>query len=204
MNNNTNEEVWKDIEGYEGHYQVSDFGRVRSLDRVSSSGRKLKGKVLKQKITKGYNMVGLSKDGKQKNKTVSRLVAKAFTPNLENKPEVNHVDENKRNNRADNLEWVTSKENANHGTRKDRIGKYVRENPHLYEKGWKSLERFNKRRLDKKVAMIDAKTNEIIKVFDSRKEANLYLGLSPKSTGITDVISGRIKTSRGYKWKNLD
>ena len=149
MNNNTNEEIWKDVKGYEGVYRVSSFGRVRSLDRVSSIGRKLKGKVLKQKVTKGYNMVSLSKDGNPKGKTVSRLVAKTFIPNPENKPEVNHIDENKQNNHVDNLEWVTAKENANHGTRKERIGKYVRENPHLYEKGWKALRKHNEEKKNK-------------------------------------------------------
>ena len=199
---NTEKEIWKDIKGYEGYYQVSNLGNVRSLDRVGRTGKNLKGRVLKQKTTKGYNMVGLYKDGKQKHKTVSRLVAKAFVNNPDKKPEVNHIDENKQNNKADNLEWVTAKENSNHGTRPKRIGEFVKSNPELYRKGWEGLLKIAEERKIK-VAMLDKNTNEEIQRFDSIKEANLHLGKSETATGISDFFSGRCKTAFGFKWKKI-
>lgn len=118
-----NEEIWKDIEGYEGIYQVSSFGRVRSLDRivVMRNGRKrpTRGKMLKERPTyNGYVRVQLRADNDY---YIHRLVASAFIPNPDNLPQVNHKDENKRNNRADNLEWCDNIYNINYGTAKDRI-----------------------------------------------------------------------------------
>lgn len=103
-------EIWKDIEGYEGLYQVSNEGRVKSVRRnviltPSSNGI-------------GYLHVVLSIDGKQKTFYVHRLVAEAFIPNLDNLPEINHKDENKANNSTENLEWCHHKYNSNYGTRK--------------------------------------------------------------------------------------
>ena len=111
-------EIWKDIEGYEGIYQVSNWGRVRSLDRfVNAKGNSKefkKGIIFKlSKTRKGYLCATLS-NGHAKKKTVHRLVAQAFIPNPMNKPQVNHIDGNKINNKADNLEWVTGKENVWH------------------------------------------------------------------------------------------
>lgn len=107
------EEIWKDIEGYEGLYQVSDLGRVKSFATS---------RVLKPYRNKaGYLLVYLCKNGKRKTHRIHRLVAQSFIPNPENKPEVNHLDENKTNNMVSNLEWSTRKENLNHGTRNERI-----------------------------------------------------------------------------------
>ena len=118
------EEIWKDIEGYEGTYQVSNLGRVRSLDRYvpfgtnSSRLRKISGKVLKQQPhNKGYCVAQLSKDSKLSLYLVHRLVATAFIPNPMNKEMVNHKDGNKQNNNADNLEWATRQENEDHAFR---------------------------------------------------------------------------------------
>ena len=109
-------EIWKDIEGQEGHYQVSNFGRVRSLDFPVWNGVAWfikKGKVLKQKESNsGYLCVNLS----HKTTYVHRLVAKAFVENKHSYPQVNHKDENKHNNYANNLEWCTPKYNSNFGT----------------------------------------------------------------------------------------
>jgi len=107
------EEVWKDIEGYEGLYQVSNLGRVRSFHGDSE-------KIMKQTLQKGYLRITLLKNKKQKRFLSHRLVAQAFIPNPENKPQVNHIDEDKTNNRVDNLNWMTSKENNDWGTRKSR------------------------------------------------------------------------------------
>lgn len=115
-------EIWKAIEGYEGLYEVSNLGRVRNLDKVDSMGRFWKGKILTACQQRGnYLYVQLSKDGKQKPMKIHRLVAKAFIPNPDNKPQVNHKDCNKANNRADNLEWVTNQENIDHGKRNGRF-----------------------------------------------------------------------------------
>ena len=113
------DEVWKDIEGYEGLYQVSTCGNIKSLakPRKNGNGRCYiqKEKLLKQSFTStGYKKVELYKDGKRKSFKVHRLVAIAFISNPDNKPEVNHIDGNKINNNIDNLEWVTSSENTIH------------------------------------------------------------------------------------------
>lgn len=110
-------EIWKDIEGYEGLYQVSNLGRVK---RLKGKYRKSE-RILKQGINKqGYLLVCLCKDNTHKMGRVHRLVAQAFIPNSENKPQVNHIDEDKTNNNVDNIEWMTAKENNNHGSRNVR------------------------------------------------------------------------------------
>nr|DAQ29436.1 MAG TPA: homing endonuclease [Caudoviricetes sp.] len=117
-------EIWKDIEGYEGLYQVSNLGRVKSFDSIDKLGRIRKGRVLKGiKDVKGYLLVNLYKNSIVYTKRLHRLVAETFIPNLENKPQVNHIDENKANNIVSNLEWMTAKENINHGTRNERMSR---------------------------------------------------------------------------------
>ena len=118
-------EEWRPIEGYEGLYEVSNTGRVRSLDRyVKSKGesyRLHKGKMLSPVIKdNGYLQLKLYCNGKLYKKYVHRLVAQAFIPNPDNLPEVNHRDEDKTNNRADNLEFCDHKYNMNFGTRQER------------------------------------------------------------------------------------
>lgn len=112
-------EVWKDIEGYEGEYSVSNLGRIKSKSRVIrlKNGRNLhiKEKILKgSKDTKGYMQVELKKNGERNIRVIHRLVACAFIENPMCKEQVNHIDGNKLNNRADNLEWCNCKENINH------------------------------------------------------------------------------------------
>lgn len=121
-------EIWKDIQGYEGMYQVSSHGRVRSLDRIvvrpnGNGDYFAKGKIIYVVLTKwGYNEVHLHKDNKTKIYKVHRLVAQAFIENPNNLPCVNHIDENKTNNNVSNLEWCTYKYNNNYGTKKNRQG----------------------------------------------------------------------------------
>jgi hypothetical protein len=109
-------ENWKDIEGFEGYYQVSDFGNVRSLDRefIGTTGIRqvVKGKMMSYRSDKdGYNRALLSKNRVQKTIGVHRLVASAFISNPENKPEVDHIDASPQNNHVSNLRWVVSSEN---------------------------------------------------------------------------------------------
>lgn len=115
------EEIWKDIEGYEGYYQVSNLGRVRSLDSLAwnhNGYAPKKGVVLVSRANAtGHHTVHLSKDGKSKIQFVHRLVACAFIPNPNNYPIINHKDENPSNNCVENLEWCTHKHNMNYGNR---------------------------------------------------------------------------------------
>lgn len=102
------EEIWRDVNGYEGLYKISNFGRVKSFHYGVE-------KFLKLRIANtGYSVVGLSKRGFMKEMGIHILVAKAFVENPGSKPFVNHIDGNKSNNHADNLEWVTNKENIHH------------------------------------------------------------------------------------------
>ena len=115
-------EEWRPIKGYEGLYEVSNTGRVRSLDRYDSNNHFLKGRILKLYTRKGgYLFVQLHLNGKGKNYLVHRLVAIAFIPNPDNLPEVNHLDEDKTNNRVENLEFCDRKYNINYGTRTDKV-----------------------------------------------------------------------------------
>lgn len=117
----TKQEIWKDITDFEGYYQVSNLGRVRSLDREILYNRgqtpylaKRNGRVLKPTTSNAYCEVTLTVGYKKEYKLIHRLVAETFIPNPYNKPQVNHIDENKLNNRVDNLEWVTALENQQH------------------------------------------------------------------------------------------
>ena len=109
------EEIWRDIEDYKGLYQISNKGRVKSLKWG-------KERILRPGTNRlGYMFVCLYHDNMKKTVKLHRLVAQAFIPNPENKPQVNHLDENKKNNCVDNLEWASAKENSNYGTRNERL-----------------------------------------------------------------------------------
>lgn len=102
-------ETWKEIKDYKGLYEVSNFGRVRSLKRKTT-----KGKIVKQMFRSRYMFADLSKNGYRRAYSVGRLVALAFIPNPKKKPWVNHIDGNTKNNHIDNLEWCTPSENMQH------------------------------------------------------------------------------------------
>lgn len=105
-------EIWKDIKGYEGIYQVSNLGNIKSLPRKYKNGRTEKEIIKKpSKLPKGYLRIPLCKNGKTKYYYVHRLVAETFIPNLEKLPCINHKDCKTANNNVDNLEWVSYKEN---------------------------------------------------------------------------------------------
>lgn len=124
-------EIWKPIEGYEGYYEVSNLGRVKSLERtarfVSINGKECRRRVRERIITGTEHCtqhritVTLTKNGEKKRWALHRLVAKAFCENPNGYTEINHIDENPRNNRADNLEWCTRHYNMHYGTIKERV-----------------------------------------------------------------------------------
>lgn len=130
----TKNEIWKPIEGYEDRYEVSNLGRVRSLDMVLpcvvngvETTRVRHGKIIKPFVGRtGYHYAMLRDGKRSKNCRVHRLVAAAFVPNPLHLSEVNHKDEDKSNNRADNLEWCTSKYNHNYGTTIKRAADKIR------------------------------------------------------------------------------
>ena len=119
-------EEWRDIKGYEGYYQISNFGRVKSLSRDVGSNRCKKETIMKTSLDKdGYENLVLRKNGKQRHFRVNRLVAEAFLENPNNYPQVNHKDEDKTNNNVNNLEWCSAKYNVNYGSRTEKASKKV-------------------------------------------------------------------------------
>ena len=184
-------ENWKDIKGYEGFYQISDLGRVKSLERDvcfpnGTVNRHIEEKILVQNIGKrGYAYVNLYLNGKMKTIKTHRLVAEAFLPNPENKPMVNHKDEVKINNAVSNLEWCDSAYNANYGTRNERII----QNRRSYKLG-------NAPRA-KAVFCV-----ELNKTFDCAKRAEEELGIW--GTSIIKVCKGKAKTTGGFHWRYAD
>lgn len=121
-------EEWRPMVGFEGLYAVSNTGKILRCQRIDSNNRLRKGILLKPKINKGgYRTIGLTKDGKRKYYMVHRLVASTFIKNPYNLPQVNHKDENRQNNRVDNLEWCTPKYNINYGNSIRKRSKSVRQ-----------------------------------------------------------------------------
>ena len=171
------EEIWKDIKGYEGLYQVSNLGRVKNIKR---------NKVLKPLERKGgYVNVNLyDRNLKMKTLTIHKLVALAFIENISNYPCINHKDENKKNNRVDNLEWCTSLYNNTYGTRLERTSETMK----------KTLKK--RPELIKKRPVICITTGER---FESAKLAGKKYNLFPNN--ITNVCRGNIYHIKGYRFK---
>ena len=180
-------EVWRDVKGFEGLYKVSNKGNVRSVEWIGARGRECGGRTLKPAYDKdGYLKVGLCKNGMRYYKRLHRLVAETFIPNPNNFPQVNHLDEVKDNNNVSNLEWCTSKHNNNHGTARKRAAK----------------------KTSKKVKAVNVETGEVVK-FNSTHEAGRkgydQATVSASCRGVykdnkTGKLIGDGHTYRGHRW----
>ena len=193
-------EEWKDIPEYEGYYQFSSLGRIKSLDReITNINGKVslrKGKVKAQTIDKGgYQRVNLYKNNIFKHCPVHRLVAKAFIPNPENKPEVNHIDGNKLNNCVDNLEWCTKSENQQHAW---NIGLKEKARKACSTNGKNNCASNAKKSLSKPILQFDI-DNNLIKEWKSIHDAERTLKIA--NTHISECCRGKAKTAGGYIWK---
>lgn len=185
-------EIWKNIVGYEGLYQVSNWGRVKSLDRVDRFGRVVFEKILTGGCKNGYFVVNLCKDGKQKCFYVHRLVAQAFMFNPDNLPQVNHKDENKENNfvfikedgsvdfNKSNLEWCPQEYNLEYGTARERQSKANRNG-----KLSKSVYQYT---LD----------GTFVREWSSVREVQRQTGWS--SGNISQCCRGEYKQTHGFLW----
>ena len=169
-------EIWKDIKGYEGLYQVSNFGRVRSMNWRKTGKTKL---LAQRNQNRGYLTVLLSKNGESKYELVHRLVAIAFVPVLDSNETVNHIDENRHNNKSDNLEWCSLKEN---------IHKFQENNP---DKVGRAENKTNVRQLDK--------SGTLIRIWDSAAEIKRQMNYNTWS--ITQCCNSKRKSAYGFIWQ---
>ena len=169
-------EIWKDVPGFEGAFQVSSFGRVRSLPRIDALGHHRKGILRKQgNVHDGYLQVALEHNGKKSVYWVHRLVAAAFIPNKNGYPAVNHKDENPSNNRSDNLEWCTARYNNTYNGRNKRVAKAL-EHP---------------------INVITSSGHHYF--FSSQKKASEILGLN--NGHISACLHGKLKHRHGFSFE---
>lgn len=186
-------EIFKPIIGYEGYYEASNFGRIKSIERIAFNGMSnhiLKSRILKHGIKEnGYLHVCLCKNGKAKHYHVHRLVASAFIPNPEGKPQVNHINGKPSDNRVANLEWVTMKENHRHAY--DVLGRPGANTGRFGALNGKS----------KEVQMISI-DGDVIRTFESVMEASRELRVCEAS--IRSVIYGKSKLCAKHKWRYVD
>lgn len=177
-------EDWKEIAGYEGYYEVSNMGQVRSVGRVVNTARGTRYKrphIMAHNIhpITGYHMVCLAKDGTKRTFLVHRLVGMAFVENPDGKPQINHKNENKSDNRAENLEWMTSAENTNYGTATER--------------------RSAKLSISKCKSVAQIKNGVIKAIFPS----TLAAGIIADPGHIGACALGKRKSAGGYQWKYI-
>lgn len=200
------EEVWKDIQGYEGLYQVSNLGVVRSLDTMGENGRKYKGVTkVGHDNGRGYLTVNFKVKGKQKNFYVHRLVAQQFIPNPDNKPEVNHIDGNKYNNLVDNLEWSTRLENVRHAFRTGLNKSYERTEDWRKRNSEHRKGKFtgDKNPRARAVVQLDKKTMKFIAEYGCAMDGAKVMGRD-NCGNIISCCQNRINSIYGYKWMYKD
>ena len=179
-------EIWKPVLGYEGMYEVSDEGRVRSLDRIvkgrGGNNRLFPGKILSPETTyQGYKRVRLSREGKTRRFTVHSLVAQEFIGEYPKGLVINHIDENKANNRAENLEYVTQKENINHGTGIERRSETQRV----------------------KVKGTNIESGEVV-IFPSMMAAERDTDGYFHNGHISQAVAGKLPHHRGFIWERVE
>jgi hypothetical protein len=177
---NVAKEEWKPIKGYEGFYEVSDQGRIKSVARtlIMKNGvrRPIKEKIINGSAqASGYLNVTLSKNGTCEKLRIHRIVAEAFVPNPDHMPEVNHKDENKQNNAAANLEWCDRKYNNIYGTAKLRSA------------------------ITQGKPVLQILDGEIVNAWPSAGMAAAFTNAT--QGGISSCCRGEMKTSGGYEWK---
>ena len=176
------QEIWKDIEGYEGLYQISNLGNVKSVERIVKRGpnfKPVRERLLSVGDKDGYKHVILSKNGKPKTGWVHRLVAEAFLSNPDKLPVVNHKDENPANNCVENLEWCT----------------------HSYNNSYNDAR--IKAAVDKRKPVLQyTKDGKFIREWSHAREAAESLGLNKRA--IYECCVGRSRTSGGYIWKRKE
>lgn len=177
-------EIWKSIEGYEGLYEVSNLGKVKSVERYVPRGNHqiyVKERILKPELDKdGYLLVNLSKNGVQRMQKIHRLVAIAFIPNVNNLPIINHLNEIKFDNRVENLEWCDNLHNVRYGTGIER-NKQIQTFAH-----------------GKKVLKKDLLGN-VLESYPSTREAARENNTT--ATQIRRVCQGKQRTCIGYTWE---
>ena len=189
----SDEEIWRDIKGYEGLYEVSNLGQIKSLDRYKyTKGRygimktKIKGRLLKPCLNHdGYEEIVLSKDGKSKMYRLHRIVAETFINNFDNKNQVNHKNGNKLDNKVQNLEWCNCKDNIHHAL-KNNLMKPAKGKEHYMAK---EVGKYNE-------------NNQLIEKYDTIVQAGKLNKIS--DTNIIHCLKGRTKKAGGYKWKYMD
>lgn len=187
------QEIWKDIPNFEGRYQISNYGRVKSLERTVSTGqggkRKIKESILIPRIDKkrGYKTLSIRIYPKRYSLSIHRLVAAAFIPNPNNLPNVNHKDNNPTNNRVDNLEWCTQSYNVKYAYNCGRAKPVIPK----YNEGEKAC-------TPKKVKQYSL-NNEFVKEYSSIKEASIATNTSAK--GISLCCRKMQKTANNFHWK---
>ena len=186
-------EVWKDVQGYEGLYEISNYGRVKSWHKTKHCTPN--GYLLKPSVNvPGYIYYGLKKDGHRKNFLCHRLVGMHFIDNPNDYPQINHMDENPKNNRVDNLEWCTPHYNTNYGTGIERRKQNTDYAFIMKKIDW--VERAKK--YYKKIEQLTT-NGQLIKKWD----AIIFAGesLNIPCSNITMCCKGRIKTAGGYVWR---
>lgn len=188
------QEIWKDIKDFEGMYQVSNLGRVRSVDRFDRTGQLHKGVIIVLSDNgRGYKTVRMSKDSKPKKCYVHRLVATAFIENPDNKPEVHHIDGDKSNNKLENLQWVTTKENNSF---RERI-ESMKKNPNWLKTRKRAMAKAREKAIVVKSYRTKFTRGDVSLEFSSLAEGARQLGLD--TGNCTRVANGKYKRTHGYK-----